>query len=132
MSGETSEIPEALRPEATAGLTWLNERGGAPYSLTAIVEPDATIADREKGDPYELGLVVCQEDRCLREQVAVRRVGTGFEFSLVDSPPTSGRTDGKLDPPAELDPPPGARTSWLDEQLEKHAFVVILFYRGFW
>jgi hypothetical protein len=27
---------------------------------------------------------------------------------------------------------PGPRLSWLDEKLAQHAFVVLLFYRGFW
>ena len=35
-------------------------------------------------------------------------------------------------PQAELDPPPGPRLRWLDEKLAQHAFVVLLFYRGFW
>ena len=35
-------------------------------------------------------------------------------------------------PQAELDPPPGPRLRWLDEKLSQHAFVVLLFYRGFW
>ena len=34
--------------------------------------------------------------------------------------------------PFELDPPPGPRLRWLDEKLAQHAFVVLLFYRGFW
>ena len=35
-------------------------------------------------------------------------------------------------PQAELDPPPGPRLRWLDEKLSQYAFVVLLFYRGFW
>ena len=29
-------------------------------------------------------------------------------------------------------PPARVRKSWIDEQLAKHAFIVIVFYRGFW
>lgn len=36
------------------------------------------------------------------------------------------------DPLAELDPPAGARRGWLAEALASHAFVVLVFYRGFW
>ena len=38
----------------------------------------------------------------------------------------------QLNEEAELDPPPGPRLRWLDEKLSQHAFVVLLFYRGFW
>jgi hypothetical protein len=133
MSNIVEEIPEALSPEVTAALNWLNAKDEAAYSLTAIVDPDATIADRESGrSAYELGLVLCRESRCMRERIAVRRSGDGFEFSLVDSPPTAGRSDGKLDPPAELDPAPGALAGWIDEQLKRHEFIVLLYYRGLW
>ena len=29
-------------------------------------------------------------------------------------------------------PPAGARMGWLDHVMGQHAFVVLLFYRGFW
>jgi hypothetical protein len=133
MSHIAEEIPEELRPEVMAALDWLNAQDGPPRSLTAIVDPEATIASRESGaSAYELGLVLCEESRCLREQVAVRRSGDGFEFALVDASPTAGRSDGKLDPPAELDPAPGALVGWIDEQLERHEFIVLLYYRGLW
>jgi len=31
-----------------------------------------------------------------------------------------------------LDPPARVRTEWLTRTLAKHAFVVLVFYRGFW
>jgi hypothetical protein len=31
-----------------------------------------------------------------------------------------------------LDPPAGVRAGWLDQVPPKHAFTVLLFYRGFW
>ena len=33
---------------------------------------------------------------------------------------------------AELDPPPGARKTWLADLAGQHSFAVLLFYRGFW
>ena len=33
---------------------------------------------------------------------------------------------------SRLDPPPGARREWIDRVLAQHAFVVLVFYRGFW
>jgi hypothetical protein len=127
------EIPEPLRPEVTAALDWLNAQGGPARSFTAVVDPDATLASRESGaSEYELGIVVCQDSSCVRERIAVRPIGEGFEFSLVESPPTARRTDGKLDPPAELDPAPGALVGWIEEQLKHHEFIVLLYYRGLW
>jgi hypothetical protein len=133
MSNIVEEIPESLRPEVTAALDWLNAQGGPARSFTAVVDPDATLASRERGaSEYELGIVVCQESSCMRERIVVRPIGEGFEFSLVDSPAAAGRTDGKLDPPAELDPAPGALVGWIDEQLKHHQFIVLLYYRGLW
>ena len=41
--------------------------------------------------------------------------------------------DGSLASPApHLDPPAGARAGWLEQAMGRHAFVVLLFYRGFW
>jgi hypothetical protein len=39
---------------------------------------------------------------------------------------------GAAERQAELDPPPGPRRGWLDRTLDRHAFTVVLFYRGFW
>ena len=125
-------VPEALKDEAEAALAWLNAERGAAPKITGVVDPEDTIAAREQGDAYELGLVLCQDDLCLREQIAVRRSEAGFDLSLVVAPPLRGRNDGKLDPPPELDPAPGAHKGWLDERLAAHRFSVIVFYRGFW
>lgn len=48
----------------------------------------------------------------------------GFEIRRADA--------AREDPPAELDPRPGARAGWLEGVLAQHAFVVLVFYRGFW
>ena len=34
--------------------------------------------------------------------------------------------------PTLLDPPVGVRRTWLDDQLTKHDFILLLFYRGLW
>jgi hypothetical protein len=71
---------------------------------------------------------LCGGDRC--EQHSFRVSGTvdawKVEFANAVSAPQGEK------PQAELDPPPGARSSWLDQTLSQHAFVVLLFYRGFW
>ena len=131
-------IPQQLKPEANAALAWLNAARGTSYKISGVVDPDETIAARDRDDGYELGLVLCQDDLCLREQIAIHRTGrtgptdSGFDLSLVKAPASNGRRDGKLDPPAELDPAPGARDGWLDDRLSEHRFTVVLFYRGFW
>ena len=118
------EIPEAIRAEVDAALRWRNREDGSSFRVTGLVDPAPAIARFEAGGTLELGLVLCQGDLCIREQVQVRRVGDGFEVARV-----SNRSE---DPPAHLDPAAGARLGWLDEQLRKHAFVVLIFYRGFW
>jgi hypothetical protein len=61
---------------------------------------------------------------CLRQQVRIQTHSEGFQVSAIEAEDT-------VIPP-HLDPPVGVRTSWLDEQLAKHAFIVLLFYRGLW
>ncbi len=123
------EIPEAIRPEVDAALAWLNRERGSSFRVTGIVDLDELLARREGAaneEPLDLGLVLCEGDLCLREQLRVRASGAGFEVSLADD---AARRD---DPPPLLDPAPGARKGWITEQLAQHAFVVLIFYRGFW
>ncbi len=87
-------VPEALKAEAEAALAWLNAERGAALKITGVVDPDDTIAAREQGDAYELGLVLCQDELCLREQIAVRRSQAGFDLSLVAAAPVNGRREG--------------------------------------
>jgi hypothetical protein len=116
------EIPQALRSEVNAALAWLNAEQGRSFKLTGIVDPKE--AERSGGAPHDLTLILCDGDLCVREQVRVRAAGGGFEIGRADA--------AREDPPAELDPLPGARIGWLESALAKHAFVVLVFYRGFW
>ena len=125
MPNVVEEIPEALRPEVDAALAWVNREKGAAFRVTGIVDPEQALARKPQGSALELGLVLCQGDLCLREQVRVRRGPDGIECGPVEAPATD-------DPPAELDPPAGARAGWLADQLSQQAFVVLIFYRGFW
>jgi hypothetical protein len=99
-SNVVEEIPLELRPAAEAALEW------------------------DASQPIELGLVLCDGDQCLRENVRVQAQGRDFEITAIEA-------DHARIPP-HLDPPVGVRRNWLDEQLAKHALVVIVFYRGFW
>ena len=116
------QIPEALRTEVGAALAWLAAEQGRRFELTGVVDPE--LAERAAGAVHDLTLIVCDGDLCLREQLRVRPDGAGFQFSRAGA--------AREDPPATLDPLPGVRTGWLDGVLAQHAFVVLVFYRGFW
>ena len=120
------EIPLALQPAARAALAWINRERGAQFELTGLVDPEQALS-ADPAAPMELGLVLCQGDVCLREQVRIQRNGDGFQVAAVQP----DEADDAVIPP-HLDPPAGVRSGWLDEQLAKHAFVVLVFYRGFW
>lgn len=116
------EIPEALRAEVGAALAWLNAERGRSFHVTGVVDPE--LAERSPGVAHDLTLILCDGDLCVREQVRVRPMGGGWEVA------SAGAVS--VDPPAELDPKPGARLGWLDAAVARHAFVVLVFYRGFW
>lgn len=117
------EIPPELKPAADAALAWINRQRSAQFKLTGLVDPDEALS-AEAGQPIELGLVLCEGDVCLREQVRVQAQGESFQVAALE-------VDEAVIPP-HLDPPVGVRESWLDDQLARHAFIVIVFYRGFW
>ena len=120
-------IPDRLQPRVDAALNWFNassEAGDETFKVTGILDADKTL---EASD--ELQLILCGGDRC--EQRTFRVSGESEPFSV-------HLTDRDLfalqpkKPQADLDPPPGVRADWLDNILSQHAFVVLLFYRGFW
>ena len=117
------DIPERLRPAALAALGWINDERGADFTLTGVVDADDAL-NAPPDEAVEFGLVLCEDEMCLREQVRVRPQGEGFDITAVEAAPS-------LIPPL-LDPPEGVRRDWLDRQLGKHEFAVLLFYRGLW
>ena len=123
MPNVVEEIPVGLKPAAQAALAWINQERGARFKLTGLVDPDKAMG-QTAGQPIELGLVLCEGDQCRREQVRVRATGPGFEVSAIEAESRSI--------PAHLDPPLGVREGWLDDQLGRHAFIVLLVYRGLW
>jgi len=116
------EIPEALRPEVDAALAWLDATHGRRFKVTGLVDPES--GERSAGEAHDLTLILCEGDLCMREQVRVRPSSSGFVITSADA--------AREDPPAELDPLPGVRGGWLAGALAQHAFVVLVFYRGFW
>ena len=125
MPNVVEEIPALIRPDVDAALAWINAQRGRDFHVTGIVEPEEAVSQRRASvGAVDLKLVLCEGDLCVREDVRVLPGGAGFE-AVADA-------EGLPDPPAELDPLPGVRSGWLDEKLGRHAFVVLLFYRGFW
>jgi hypothetical protein len=119
-------IPDALRRDVEAALAWFNRREDVAFEVTGILDPEAAL---EASGDRELRLVLCGGDRCEQRSFRVTAKGDGYEVSLLGDDPMAA-ADGQT--PAELDPPPGARRGWLDQTLTQHAFVVLVFYRGFW
>ena len=123
MAKVSDSIPEALQPEVDAAIHWFNAQSSDEFEVTGIVDAEESLAS---SDEKELRLVLCGGDVCQQKKFNVHRTGDGFTVSLTDEPPISNGTQ------AELDPPPGARQAWLDDVINKHKFVVLVFYRGFW
>jgi len=119
-------IPEALKPRVDAALAWFNASADAAedeFKVTGILDADTALSGSR-----ELRLILCGGDRC--EQRSFRVSGTVDAWEVEFADPAQATQGAK--PQAELDPPPGPRLRWLDEKLSQHAFVVLLFYRGFW
>ena len=114
-------IPDHLAPAAQAALLWINNARASEYSLTGLVDADDI---ETAGEPFEFGLVLCDGEICAREQIRVVPDGDAFHFDFVD--------ESEPDIPPLLDPPVGVRRDWLDRQLEKFEFVLLLYYRGLW
>ena len=124
-------IPAHLVDEAEAARAWFSRERGSAFKLTGIVDP-GDVPERESATgARQLQLILCGtqdgQDVCLRERFEVRPASTGFEVTLLaDSTPEVGS------PAPLLDPPQGVRAGWLPQTLARHAFVVLVFYRGFW
>jgi hypothetical protein len=119
-------IPEELAPRVAAAVAWFNESvesAGETFKATGILDADDAL-----GGSDELQLILCGGDRC--EQHSFRVTGTAKPWSVEFAQSIPSQANER--PQADLDPPPGARLDWLDNALLQHAFVVLLFYRGFW
>ena len=117
-------IPGHLVEAAEAARARFSAEQGSEFKLTGIVDP----ADALDG-PLQLILCGSQagQEVCLRERFDVQRDASGFEVAHIEeAKPEFGSVAPRLDPPA------GERTGWIDEVTARHAFTVVLFYRGFW
>ncbi|MEM7468029.1 MAG: hypothetical protein AAF387_14235 [Pseudomonadota bacterium] len=120
---ESFSVPPSLETAVNGALQWINTDRAASFEITGLIGEEHAL-NAAPGEVFELGLVLCDGELCACEQVRFKPTGDNFEYNLVESE--------KPDVPALLDPPPGIRASWLDEQLAKHEFLLLLFYRGRW
>ena len=120
---QDEDIPASLRPQAEAAVSWINETQERSYELTGLVDYEQALR-AEAGEGYELGLILCDGEICAREQIRVGPSGDGFQFSFVDA--------AEREIPPLLDPPEGVRSGWLEAEMARHKFLVLLFYRGLW
>ena len=122
-------IPSHLADASEAARAWFSSDQGSDFKVTGIVDPER-VGDPASGGS-ELQLILCGhkdgQDVCLRERFRVAPAREGFDVEHVsDAAPEVGSVAPELDPPA------GVRAGWLDQIRGQHAFVVLLFYRGFW
>ena len=114
------DLPQDLLATAEAATAWVNTERGSEFTLTGLA--DAPVSG-ESGD--QMALVLCDGELCAREDLRVRSPQSeGLQFEFLEAP-----KDGI---PPLLDPPVGVRAGWLEAQLEKFEFVLLLFYRGRW
>ena len=115
-------VPENLHEEVDAALAWFNAQENASFEVTGIVDPPAV-----PGRGEDLRLVLCGDGVCRQETFKVSGpadVPTVRWLGIDHAQDSVGV--------AELDPPPGARKTWLADLVGQHSFAVLLFYRGFW
>ena len=123
MANVSDTIPEGLQPEVDAAISWFNKQQDDAFEVTGIVDAEQALASTGS---KELRLVLCGGDICQQKSFSVSNAGEGFDVSLAVKKVEHGELQ------AELDPPPGARKAWLDSVINKHKFVILVFYRGFW
>jgi hypothetical protein len=117
------DIPQRLQQPAAAALTWFNQRSNSTFEVSGVVDFEEALLTKPL-ESFEFGLVLCDGEICDKVQIRCIPDGDGFNFSVVERRPG--------DIPVLLDPPNGIRANWLDRVLDKHEFVVLLFYRGLW
>ena len=125
MATVTETIPELLQPQVDAALDWFNLAQVDTFEVTGIVDAQLSL---DANEPRHLRLVLCGGDTGQQKSFLVTASEGGFNVSFSEQDVSTDPTE----PQAELDPPPGARRAWLDSALNKHKFVVLVFYRGFW
>ena len=124
-------IPVHLVDEAEAARAWFSRDQGSEFKLTGIVDPENVREHGQGTDARQIQLILCGkrdgQNVCLRERFEVAPASAGFDVMLLEV-----FTPDVGSPAPLLDPPVGVRAEWLEQVLSRHAFVVLVFYRGFW
>ena len=120
------KIPAALRSEVEAVLAWFNKTQTSSYIVTGIVDPEVAL---EAPVPRLLHLVLCSGTSCEQRTFRVTMEDGGLAVESADTQALAPAVEGVI---AELDPPSGPRRAWLGRAFGEQAFVLLLFYRGFW
>ena len=115
------DIPGYLRGPVDAATDWINSSLTTNFEVTGLADKRVPV---DTTGVFELGIVLCDGEICERKQVTFEPTVGGFKFAMGNSAET--------DIPPLLDPPAGNRVGWLDDQLEKFDFVLLLYYRGLW
>ncbi len=123
-------IPVHLAEASEAARAWFSSDQGTEFKITGIVDA-AAASPGTAGGRQELNLILCGQqdgqDVCLRERFAVAARGEEYAVEhLVEA------DDSLASPAPLLDPPAGERVGWIEQAMAQHAFVVLVFYRGFW
>ena len=120
------DLPTSLVAPTSAAVAWLNAEEGTTFELTGIVEDKYQVDEQQ---PFELGLVLCDGEICAARRIAFTPAHPGFRDSGFTF---SEAAEIEPEVPPLLDPPAGLRSNWIDEQLAKFEFVLLLYYRGRW
>jgi len=124
-------IPDALATEAEAARAWFSGKKGTEFKVTGIVDPDDVGERDTTWAARELQLILCGSqdghEMCLRERFALTPSDHGFDVVHLKETSSDPGSPAPL-----LDPPEGVRKGWLDTVTANNAFVVLVFYRGFW
>ena len=116
-------IPQHMAAPVKAAVESIRARRGDGFQVTGIVDPSDAF-ETNVSTPTELGLILCDGEICIREQVLLSSVNGMWNVSEVET------VDSLI--PAHLDPPEGIRMGWLQNQLAQYSFVLLLYYRGLW
>jgi len=116
-------LPFELQAPVAEGLSWINQQDDHSFAVTGVIGTEVALA-RPAGESFELGLVLCDGDICMRHDLIFMPGADGYTFAFADVE--------ERDIPPLLDPPQGVRSGWLDSVLQKHEFVLLLIYRGLW
>ena len=115
------DIPARLRIPVNDALQWLNHESSSNYQLTGILGAEQ-VDDLNK--PFDIGLILCDGEICARKQIEFTPSNGGFVFSQLElEAPTI---------PPYLDPPEEVRKGWINNELSKNEFILLIFYRGLW